>query len=63
VISIAPIAFFTLVLSLGLYLCMVLIGRRHWSGGKDGNTMFLHYAGRILLLVRDRLLAQLFLKE
>lgn len=51
VISIAPIAYFTLVLALGLYLCMVLIGRRHWSGGKDGNTMFLHYLGRVVLLL------------
>ncbi|MCR9296612.1 MAG: Gldg family protein, partial [bacterium] len=50
VISIAPIAFFTLVLSFGLYFCMVLIGRRHWSGGKEGNVMFLHYLGRVLLL-------------
>ncbi|MEM8734386.1 MAG: Gldg family protein, partial [Planctomycetota bacterium] len=50
VISIAPIAFFTLLLSLGLYLCMVLIGRRHWSGGKDGNVKFLHYLGRIVML-------------
>lgn len=50
VISLAPIAFFTLVLSFGLYFCMVLIGRRHWSGGKDGNVMFLHYLGRVLLL-------------
>lgn len=51
VISIAPIAFFILVLVFGLYFCMVLIGRRHWSGGKDGNTMFLHYLARVLLLV------------
>lgn len=51
VISIAPIAFFTLVLVFGLYACMVLIGRRHWSGGRNGNTMFLHYLGRLLLLV------------
>ena len=50
VISIAPVAFFTLLLSLGLYLCMVLIGRRHWSGGKDGNVKFLHYLGRIVML-------------
>ncbi len=50
VVSIAPIAYFTLVLSFGLYLCMVLIGRRHWSGGKDGNIKFLHYLGRVLLL-------------
>lgn len=51
VISVAPIAFFSLVLVFGLYFCMVLIGRRHWSGGKDGNTMFLHYLARILMLV------------
>ncbi len=50
VISISSIAFFSLIVTLGLYFCMVLIGRRHWSGGKDGNTMFLHYASRIVLL-------------
>ena len=51
VISIAPIAFFTLTLAFGLYSCMVLIGRRHWSGGREGNKMFLHYLARVLLLV------------
>ncbi len=51
VISLAPAAFFVLLLTLGLYLCMVLIGRRHWSGGKEGNTMFLHYLGRVLLMI------------
>ncbi len=50
VISISSIAYFTLIVVLGLYFCMVLIGRRHWSGGKDGNTMFLHFFARILLL-------------
>lgn len=51
VISLAPTTFFLLVLTFGLYFCMVLIGRRHWSGGKDGNTMFLHYLGRVVLLI------------
>lgn len=51
VISIAPIAFFSLVLAFGLYFCMVLIGRRHWSGGADGNTKFLHYLFRVILLL------------
>ena len=51
VISVAPMAFFILVLAFGLYMCMVLIGRRHWSGGKDGNAMFLHYLGRVLLML------------
>lgn len=50
VISVAPTAFFILVVVFGLYLCMVLIGRRHWSGGKDGNTMFLHFLSRVLML-------------
>jgi ABC-2 type transport system permease protein len=50
VISLSSVAYFSLIVVLGLYFCMVLIGRRHWSGGKDGNTMFLHYLARILLL-------------
>ncbi|MCA9195361.1 MAG: Gldg family protein [Planctomycetales bacterium] len=49
VISLAPVIFFSLVVAFGLYFCMVLIGRRHWSGGKDGNQMFLHYLARVLL--------------
>ncbi len=63
VISLAPIAFFTLVLSLGLYFCMVLIGRRHWSGGKDGNIRFLHYLGRALLLIVTVFSLSYFLKN
>lgn len=63
VISIAPIAFFMLVLSLGLYFCMVLIGRRHWSGGKDGNIKFLHYLGRILAMVLIVFSLSYFLKN
>lgn len=50
VISISSVAYFSLIVVLGLYFCMVLIGRRHWSGGKDGNSMFLHYFARIVLL-------------
>ncbi len=63
VISLAPIAFFTLVLSLGLYFCMVLIGRRHWSGGQDGNIRFLHYLGRVLLLMVTVFSLSYFLKN
>lgn len=51
VIAISSIAYFSLVAVFGLYFCMVLIGRRHWSGGKDGNTMFMHYFTRICLLL------------
>ena len=51
VISIAPIAFFLLLTVTALYLCMVLIGRRHWSGGDEGNKMFMHYMFRCLAMV------------
>ncbi len=27
---------------------MVLVGKRHWSGGKDGNQRFLHYLVRVI---------------
>ena len=51
VISISSVAYFVLVTAVALYACMVLIGRRHWTGGKDGNTMAWHYLVRILALV------------
>lgn len=50
VISLSSIAYFVLIAIFGIYFCMVLIGRRHWSGGKDGNDMFMHYLTRIMLL-------------
>ena len=50
VISISSVAYFSLIVVFGLYFCMVLIGRRHWSGGKDGNSMFLHYFFRMVFL-------------
>ncbi|QDV87747.1 Gldg family protein [Planctomycetes bacterium TBK1r] len=51
VISTSSVIYFVLVTVVALYMCMVLIGRRHWTGGKDGNTMAYHYLGRIIALV------------
>ncbi|MCO8122732.1 Gldg family protein [Stieleria sp. TO1_6] len=51
VISTSSVVYFVLVSVVALYVCMVLIGRRHWTGGKDGNTMAYHYLARILALV------------
>lgn len=51
VISTSSVVYFVLVAAIGLYTCMVLIGRRHWTGGKDGNTMAWHYIARILALL------------
>jgi ABC-2 type transport system permease protein len=51
VISLSGVAYFLLVAAFGLYLCMVMIGKRHWSGGKSGNGRWAHYLLRSLLLL------------
>ena len=51
VVSLSSVVYFCLVAAIGLYVCMVLIGRRHWTGGKDGNTMAWHYLGRVVAMV------------
>ncbi len=51
VISSSSVVYFLLAATVALYVCMVLIGRRHWTGGKDGNLMAWHYISRTLALV------------
>ncbi|TWT93836.1 Gldg family protein [Stieleria varia] len=51
VISSSSVIYFIFVTAVALYFCMVLIGRRHWTGGKDGNTMAYHYLARIVALI------------
>jgi len=51
VISSSSVLYFVLVATVALYTCMVLIGRRHWTGGKDGNTMAWQYIIRIVALI------------
>ncbi len=51
VLSLSGISYFVLVAMVGVYLCMVLIGKRHWTGGSDGNVKLGHYLLRIALLV------------
>ncbi len=51
VISGASVIFFLLLVVLMIYLAMVLIGRRHWTGGKQGNLMGWHFLSRALALV------------
>ena len=63
VLSSASVLYFVLIAVFGLYLCMVLVGRRHWSGGKDGQTMFLHFLGRTLLLIVIVLAGTMFLRN
>jgi len=51
VISLSATAYFILVAVVGLYLSMVLIGTRHWSGGRDGTSMLGHFLTRTVALV------------
>ncbi|RLT15306.1 MAG: ABC transporter permease [Planctomycetota bacterium] len=48
VVSVASIAFFLGIVTVSLYIAMVLIGRRHWTGRRDGARMGLHFIGRSL---------------
>ena len=41
--------YFCLIVVVMLYLCMVLIGRRHWMGGRDGRSMLGHYLLRFVV--------------
>jgi ABC-2 type transport system permease protein len=49
-ISPSSIFYFFGLIVLGLYLCLILIGRRHWLGGRDGTSMLWHYLARAMFL-------------
>lgn len=54
VVSASSVAYFVLIPAVLLYLAMVLIGRRHWSGAlrtDDGRVAAYMYAPRALLVV------------
>ncbi len=51
VISVSSVTYFVMIVAIGLYLCMMLIGRRHWMGGRDGDAMVGHYLIRTLCLI------------
>ncbi len=51
VFSFSGLVYFGGIILLGLYLCMVLIGKRHWSGGKDGTSLGWHYVVRFFGLI------------
>ena len=48
IVSLSSIAFFLGVVAVCLYVAMVLIGRRHWAGRREGGRMGLHYLARTL---------------
>ncbi|MGH8411677.1 MAG: DUF7088 domain-containing protein, partial [Pseudomonas sp.] len=51
VISLSGVSYFVLAVVVMLYLSMVLIGRRHWQGGRDGHSLGGHYLLRAVSLI------------
>lgn len=48
VVSLSATAYYLAIVVVMLYLTMVLIGRRHWAGGRDGTSLGPHYLVRAL---------------
>jgi ABC-2 type transport system permease protein len=46
VVSLSSVAYFLGIVAVCLYVAMVLIGRRHWTGRRDGARMGVHYVAR-----------------
>jgi ABC-2 type transport system permease protein len=63
VISSSGLAYFGLVAFFGVYLCMVLIGKRHWNSGKDGSTRWFHYVLRSILLFVTVIAGSMFFRN
>jgi ABC-type uncharacterized transport system involved in gliding motility auxiliary subunit len=51
IISISGIAFFVGVAIAMLYLCSILIGRRHWVGSTKGKSKVSHYVIRVVAAI------------
>lgn len=51
VLSLASVVYFLMVAAIGLYICIVLVGRRHWLGGRDGDSLIYHYVIRVIALI------------
>lgn len=50
VIPIAGVFYFVSLAAAGLYVNMILLGRRHWAGGPDGEKLVLHSTIRVVAL-------------
>lgn len=49
-VSLPSAFYFVGIAIIGIYLSLVLIGRRHWLGGRDGTSMLWHYLLRAACL-------------
>ena len=50
VVSLDSVIYFLMIVVLMLYLCNVLIGRRHWLGSRAGRSLASHYMVRLVSL-------------
>ena len=57
------VLFFSLVIALGLYLSVVLVGRRHWLGGKHGQSLIGHYFLRVVAMLVIVFTSSIFLVD
>lgn len=51
VVSLSSIVYFVSIAAVMLYVCMVLISKRHWAGREDGESKGGHYLLRTLCLL------------
>ena len=51
VVSLSSVSYFLSIVAVMLYVSMVLISKRHWAGGDDGETKGGHYFVRTLSLL------------
>lgn len=51
VISVSSVVYFVSIVAAMLYLCMVLIGRRHWASGSLGGFQTGHYIVRVVAMI------------
>ncbi len=63
VVSLSSVAYFAGITVLMLYVCMVLIGRRHWRGGQEGRGVALHYLVRFFALLAMIVSVDVFLSR
>ncbi|MFM7846765.1 MAG: Gldg family protein [Planctomycetota bacterium] len=51
IVSSSSLIYFIMLAVLGLYLSMILIGRRHWLGGQEGTIKLCHFLVRAVSLI------------
>jgi ABC-2 type transport system permease protein len=61
VISLGGISYFVMIAVVMLYISMVLIGRRHWGGREEEQSMWAHYLARTLGLIAFAIGINIFL--